>query len=480
MAHAGTGLHMKKRKNSGTEPDGTEKKPTRIDGDKIAFGVFLLGLASLIWGYGVLSHKYVLFPYNVIQSAVTTLKDLVSGNTTSSDNFAYRNPVIPAPPVASSLPEAISPGMTLVYGAGENQQIFVRVLNQNGETFFERAFDAFDFWESFDHLPEDIQPQARPGGEIAGLVLMNNGDLVFNFEPAGLVRTNYCGDVIWKLDIPTHHAVTLGENGHFYAVAQKFHDEADPDWPSILPRFQEDLIVEIGQDGAILKETSMFDLLRDNGLLSTIYESSRKAFGVEVTGDIMHMNDVEVFPSTLVEGVFKHGDLMVSLRNAGKVLIFDPETLKVRYLYTGVVILQHDPDFIDGDHISIFDNHSLVESTLFRNVRPDDVSSKVVMVDARNGRSEVYFEGNDKVPFFTDIMGKHQWLPNGNLLVTESRWGRVLELTPDLDIAWEFNNVMETGDNKGRVGFIYEAMRLGPEFDQAFFENMNKNCKEGQ
>jgi hypothetical protein len=480
LEHVGTVKDMKNRKNSGAESDGAERKSTRIDGDKIAYGIFLLGLAGLIWGYGVLSHKYVLFPYNIIQPAAATLKDLVSGNSTSSDNFSYRDPIIAAPPVKLNLPDAISPGMTLVYGVGESKQMFIRVLDHRGTVYFERFFDIFDIWDDFGHLPDGRRPQSSPGGEIAGLILMENGDLVFNFEPAGLVRTNYCGEVIWKLDLPTHHAVTLGENGHFYAVAQEFHEKADPDWPAVEPVFQEEMIVEIGQDGTVLQTISIFDLLRDNGMASIIYESSRTDFGAQVTGDIFHMNDVEFFPTALAEGVFKHGDLMVSLRNANKILVFDPETLKIRYLYQGTVIRQHDPDFIDGDHISIFDNHSLVEPALYRADRPTEVSSKVVVVDALENRSEVYFEGNDKTPFFTDIMGKHQWLPNGNLLVTESRWGRVLELTPNLDIAWEFNNVMETGDNKGRVGFIYEAMRLGPEFDQVFFEIMNKKCKVGQ
>ena len=40
--------------------------------------------------------------------------------------------------------------------------------------------------------------------------------------------------------------------------------------------------------------------------------------------------------------------------------------------------------------------------------------------------------------FHTPIRGKQQFLPNGNILITEWSAGRVFEVTPDGDIAWSF------------------------------------------
>ena len=47
---------------------------------------------------------------------------------------------------------------------------------------------------------------------------------------------------------------------------------------------------------------------------------------------------------------------MISLRNVSTVLVFDPDDLKIRYSITGRFVRQHDPDFVDNNTISVFDN----------------------------------------------------------------------------------------------------------------------------
>ena len=68
----------------------------------------------------------------------------------------------------------------------------------------------------------------------------------------------------------------------------------------------------------------------------------------------------------------------------------------------------------------------------------------------------MYFQGSAKRPFFTDIMGKHQWLPNGNLLITEACKGRAFEINPDGKIVWNFVNYVDDGV----VGLVEEVKRL--------------------
>jgi hypothetical protein len=62
-----------------------------------------------------------------------------------------------------------------------------------------------------------------------------------------------------------------------------------------------------------------------------------------------------------------------------------------------------------------------------------------------------------------------QPLPNGNLLVTGSLGGRVLEVTrDDKRIVWEYVNALEeTGGGQPRVGLITHAERI-PEGFLAF------------
>ena len=133
--------------------------------------------------------------------------------------------------------------------------------------------------------------------------------------------------------------------------------------------------------------------------------------------DLLHLNDVEPFPARLKEGFFKKGDVLVSLRNINTVFVFNRETEKIKFICTGLFIRQHDPDFIDGNTFSVFDNTR----------RPEEYhpQSRIAIVSAPDKTVKTYYEGTPEHPFYTRIMGKHQWLPNGDLLITETcRGGR--------------------------------------------------------
>jgi hypothetical protein len=165
--------------------------------------------------------------------------------------------------------------------------------------------------------------------------------------------------------------------------------------------------------------------------------------------------------------IFTKGDLMISLRNINTVLVFNPETLKIKFISTGKFLRQHDPDFIKGDKISVFDNRNLSPST-----RPIPKSSRILEIDALTGDSTVALQGNEKTAFFTRIMGVHQRLKNGNILVTSSDEGRVLEYNQKGDIVWAYDNI-DSKNNKYRV---FAAKVLPPSMDESFFENAKLKC----
>ncbi len=177
-------------------------------------------------------------------------------------------------------------------------------------------------------------------------------------------------------------------------------------------------------------------------------------------GDALHLNDVEVFPAAMEEGIFSHGDILISLRNINTILVFDPDNLNIKFIKIGGFVRQHDPDFIDGNTISLFDNN---------NIGPEEFGqqSRIIVMDAVSGDVSTYFSGSKSVPFYTDIMGKHQWLANGNLLVTDSENGRAFELNESQEIIWEFVNLLDDG----RVGIVEEVQRIPANmasiFDQA-------------
>jgi hypothetical protein len=140
---------------------------------------------------------------------------------------------------------------------------------------------------------------------------------------------------------------------------------------------------------------------------------------------------------------------MVSLRNVNTVLVFNRHSREIRFVDTGRFVRQHDPDFLDGNRISVYDN---------RNVGPESNGQqyRILIIDAAEGTTRVHFEGNATTPFYSDIMGKHQWLPNGNLLVVESMRGRSFEMDSEGRVVWEYINYLQ----QGMIGLVEEVQRI--------------------
>lgn len=265
-------------------------------------------------------------------------------------------------------PSAAQPGLTLLTAVGSETRLEAKIIELDGTVVQRWDTDWFKIWPNAEHVPAIFMPKQTPGTHIHGAVIMENGDLVFNFEYLGLVRLDVCGDVVWRLPYQTHHSIYADPmSGNLWVSGRRFHDRPDPSRPNHRPPFAGPTVLEIAPDGSILQEISIFDVMAKNDLdglmllkdFGTILKSD-----VATTGDTLHLNDVEVFPSSPPTGHFQPGDIMVSLRNIHTVLVFDPKSQNIKFIKTGDVIGQHDPDFIDGDTISVFDIMSQANRTL--------------------------------------------------------------------------------------------------------------------
>ena len=96
-----------------------------------------------------------------------------------------------------------------------------------------------------------------------------------------------------------------------------------------------------------------------------------------------------------------------------------------------------------------------------------------MIVSARDKTSVVFFEGDSKTPFYTSVMGKHQWLPNGNLLITESKQGRAFEISQQGEVVWEYVNYVD----RGVVGLVEQVQRLPLGYSRLFG---NRGSSESQ
>lgn len=435
----------------------------------ILVGLFLF-IAGVIYQWYINQHPIhpLDVPGKVLDSSKGQVSDMLETMGLKRPSFYYETDFTEASTWHD--PETAAAGLTLVTGVNGDNVLEADVVELDGASVQSWTIDWFALWPDADHVPEIFQPKQKPGTHIHGAVLMDNGDLVFNFEYQGMLRLDVCGDVVWRLPYLTHHSIDLDEDtGNLWVSGRVFHEEPSPKFPNHTPPFDESTVLEVSPSGEILTEISLLDLLQKSDLRGLLHMDSFDDIQrgrTKTTGDTLHLNDVEVFPSSLPAGRFKPGDLMVSLRNIHTVLVFDPKTEEIVYRQTGGFVGQHDPDFLDGDRISVFDNAVAVEDDAPRESRVVIFSDK-----AGDGAAEVYYAGSEAAPFYTDVMGKHQWLSNGNLLLTESTRGRAFEIDGNGEIVWQYVNLV---NDQGWTGLIDEAQRLPLSYDKAFFDDQRK------
>jgi hypothetical protein len=244
----------------------------------------------------------------------------------------------------------------------ENQ---VRLIRRDGTLVRKWSLDYFEHFPDADSRVCDLATPLHT--DVHGMHLTPNGELIFNYEYCGTVKIDQCGDVIWRLNSLTHHSLVPAEAGGYWALGR--HEWSAASDPDRFPPFsaaaqsktiQEDTILRISDDGEVLDEVSIPELMRDNGLEALITASVLDIrFYDTKDSELMHANKIAELPSETADAypLFSAGDLAISMRGLNLVIVVDPSTNKVKWHQTGPWLRQHDPEFRSDGRISIFNNN---------------------------------------------------------------------------------------------------------------------------
>jgi len=439
-----------------------------LKGDDIAKFFFILSLSLTILGgtfwFGAYAQKNSLPPipqlrlvYNSVMEVVAP-SDRVLKTTTDRKASRYKTAI------ETRLQDQLAPGLVLVAGDIESRQTRITVMDRSGTVVHSWEPSWTGIWPE----GEGIFPEGRrpvEGMYIHGLDILPSGDIVANFEHLSTFRLNVCGEVKWKLDNLGHHSVYFASDQTLWVASEKYIEKDPTGYPNHNAPLRSWILQNLDLDGNVLREIDVIDIFVRSDLMGLLYNSTLINGSPLVSGDTLHLNDIESFPASLRSTVFNAGDLLISLRNINAVFVIDPESLQIKFRSIGGFVRQHDPDFGPNDRITVFDNKSYPSKS------SDLYSSRIVEIDATNGSTVSVLDGDGADPFYTEIMGTHQRLPNGNYLVTSSGEGRVMEFTSQGDLAWRFDN-RQQGENLR----VYAAMVLPPSMDKAFFKNKKKEC----
>ncbi|MEM9735767.1 MAG: arylsulfotransferase family protein, partial [Pseudomonadota bacterium] len=366
---------------------------------------------------------------------------------------------------AVTAPEAASEGLVLITGITAEETNLARIVDRDGRTIHEWDLDWTEVGPDPAYLPETLTPRGRLGGIIHGSQILPDGSIMFNFSQRSTARVDICGRPVWALENFGHHFVVPAGDGTYWVGS-----EADPltrdlsRIPNHTDRVVDFTFQRVNVEGEILEDHPLLDILYQNDLLGLMFLANINNTTTLVGGDTMHMNDIDVFPEDMTPGVFAPGDLMMSLRNINTVIVVDPEDFRIKFRSTGPFLRQHDPEFIDGNRILVFDNRNLLPLP-----DPEPLRSRIVEIDARTGAWQEVYRGPD---YFTEIVGKLALMENGNALIAISKQGQAMEITPAGEIAWLYEHVLSAEHR----GFVTDALPLPPEMDAAFFEAAKARC----
>ena len=424
--------------------------------DNLPKVMFFLSLTVSVYAYGVLSHEYNLFPFLQIQDAVGSVGLVV-------DEFFMFTRIKPdkhlfkaryeGNGVVQYDPEHMEPGSTLITSFFEDG-LQIRLLAEDGSVINRWPVSIHAIWENLDHiLPESDRPKTDWNALFNGIILLPDGAVVFNMF--GLVKMDRCGSVIWKLPVITHHSLELSPRGSYWTGGTRYVGEKSKHPPIKVP-YKIDTIMEVSGEGKVLREIAVLDILFKNDMLPLLFANNRN-FSPNPALDFVHLNDVEEIPTDRIDRfpMFDAGDLLVSLRQPNMVIVLDPDTEKIKWHQTGPWIQQHDVDWqLDGT-ITVFDNGV---DTSFSGEHLG--GSNVVSIDPIS-RAVSYLYGNQPDQhIYTSIQGDQQVLDNGNVLITESMAGRVIEVTPSGKIVWEYINRY----SEKEVVLVSDAIRYPPDY----------------
>ncbi len=426
----------------------------------LPLGCFVAAILCLCFSYGVAVGKWHLFPYRFLDTGLDSLRKLRDKTL----DYRFHPARYEDEGIIRHEFEQVSPGVTLMSGLWKNKDddwnLGIRLIDINGNLVHHWWTNPKDIW------PESPHSDCFSGSRdkwlanpcIHGALLLPGGDVVFNLDYVGLVRLNTQSEVVWKLPYRTHHSIFQDADGKLWICGAKWHADRVAEFPGMEPPFRDDIILRVSQDGIIDHEISVLRIIYESEFYNLLFATGR------TTGDILHMNDVEVLSEQKEDAfdLFNAGDIMISLRHSYAILVIDGKTNRIKWSMTYPFIDQHDPDFTDDGYITVFDNNL-----------DQFGGSRILSIEPSKKLVEVQYGHKENQYFFTFRCGKHQHLPNGNMLITEAWAGRVFEINANGEVVWSW--IMPRRKNN-TVPEMLEGIRYGVEY-ASFASKLRKDEK---
>lgn len=427
----------------------------KLEPAKIASVVGLVVLAFL-FGSGIQVGGW--FPASHLERAWLGFHQLTRGKDKRPHHVTDK--VFDREGVRNVRPDRTGPGLTLISSAWRTDGEWrpgLRLIDRDGNVVHEWSVTAAEVFRNTDL--GDLGKRKLRYANVSEFYLFPDGDLIVNFGYVGTARIDSCSEVVWTVPRVTHHSVARDPDGSFWVPGNPpTKTTKTPKFPDGYPGLEEpvhmDTLLNVSAEGRVVDEINLLDLLHENGLLRYLFKHYRPLLvsGEPIPPDVTHLNDIDPLEADLADeySQFDTGDLLLSIRDLDLVVVVDPDTRTVEWHGSEPLLAQHDPDFIGDGTIAVFDNNY---DTTDRGTHLG--GSRIVAFHPEENTHEVLFPTDDSEPFYTAVGGRWQLLDNGNMLMAETKTGRVAEFGPDGRLVWEWVHASRNGETSE----VYRAHR---------------------
>ena len=272
--------------------------------------------------------------------------------------------------------------------------------------------------------------------------LLKDGSLLAIFEGRSLVKIDRDSKLVWAYNQGVNHDLEVQSDGSIYCLARRVEVI-----PSFYPRMPvaHDFVVILDANGREKRRISILNALRRSRYANLLQRA-------KPYGDILHTNTLEVLHGT-PDGFppFREGNILLSFPEINTIAVLDPDAEKIVWALTDLTVFQHQPTVVGGKNLLVFDNQG------------DHGRSRVLEIDPAT-QQLLWSWSNKDGSLRSKTNGSVQRLPNGNTLITESNQGRVIEVTKDHRIVWEYYSSHRAGENNELISQVFEMIRLPADF----------------
>jgi len=298
--------------------------------------------------------------------------------------------------------------------------------------------------------------------------LTKEGGLLFTNSP--LRKINSCSELVFQNTHDLfHHSIETDIDGNIWVPSRLYpHSLPIEKVGEDVESFKDDAIVKLSSHGEILFEKSVSQIFIENGLEYLLFSVGDSIFDI----DPIHLNDIQ--PVNFDTKFWKKGDVFLSLRHQSMIVLYRPSTNKILWKFTGPIFHQHDVDILDNHRISIFNNNSkdFVDGDVV------DGHNEVIIYNFKTNKYSSYLKDSlSKNDVKTIGEGRSEILPNGDLFIEETNYGRTLYFNGDGSLRWSHVN-RGSDNNVSRVGWSRILYNKEDLININNFLTNKSNCNE--